>query len=114
MLRTLAVAPRLAKRAPATVLPLVELLSVPFVTNSLRVYRERYAVEIAALHDDPSLCVRALQAFEPNAPWEREFLHTRWDCYRRAGDELEARAREELDEWLADSGMDTGGGFARE
>lgn len=111
MVRTLDVVLALAKRHPELVEPILVLLSEPFVTDSLRLWRERTRVEIAALHPDPGRCVAALSAFEPHAWWERDFLELRETCYARARHPLAARARAELDRFIADDATPIEGGL---
>ena len=84
MLRTLKIAPALVRRDETMAGPILDLLSEPFVTDSLRLYRQRHAVEVSILHQDRERCVQALAPFEPHALWERGFLELRLQCYERA------------------------------
>jgi spermidine synthase len=43
----------------------------------------------------------AIRDFEPNVPWNEEFLTTRANCYATVGDPLAILARREADEFLA-------------
>ncbi len=43
----------------------------------------------------------ALREFEPNVPWNEEFLETRANCYETVGDPLAASARRDLDAFRA-------------
>jgi hypothetical protein len=37
-----------------------------------------------------------MHSFEPNVPWDRQFLKGRRDCYRELGDPLLAKAEKDL------------------
>jgi spermidine synthase len=45
--------------------------------------------------------LQALQSFEPNVPWRRQFLARRADCYAQTHDPRAARAAADLQEFLA-------------
>lgn len=111
MLRVLEIAPELARRDRQKIEPLLQLLGEPFVTDSLRVHRQLYAVEIAALHPDVSHCVQALAPFEPHTPWERSFLELRASCYERAKSPLASVAKEELSLFVEDAALDVESGL---
>ena len=44
---------------------------------------------------------QAMHTFEPDVPWDRQFLKVRRDCYRELGDPLLAKAEEELARFIA-------------
>jgi len=54
---------------------------------------------IAAAVDFKGLCVEALQPFEPDVTWQRDFLVGRERCYRETGHPKAAQALRELEEF---------------
>ncbi|MBM4380296.1 MAG: hypothetical protein FJ086_13530, partial [Deltaproteobacteria bacterium] len=50
---------------------------------------------------DPQACVAAFQVDEPHVPWNGPYLRQRAACYERASAPGAARAREELQSFLA-------------
>ena len=62
------------------------------------------AATIAALADERTgsrLAPEAFRAFEPNVPWEKEFLQTRLNAYLRVNDPLTTVAAEQFDDFNA-------------
>ena len=49
--------------------------------------------------DTGTLCVAGFAPFEPEVPWDQQFLEARADCYRRTGSPLAERARAEVNEF---------------
>jgi predicted membrane-bound spermidine synthase len=43
---------------------------------------------------------QAMHSFEPNIPWDRQFLKVRRDCYRELGDPLLAKAEADLSRFI--------------
>jgi spermidine synthase len=66
--------------------------------------RRRLFLLLAARRFEQERCgprtVAALQLFEPETPWYRDFLETRSRCYAAAGSPLASVAREELEQFV--------------
>lgn len=43
---------------------------------------------------------KAIESFEPNIPWDRQFLQVRRDCYRALGDPRAAQAERDLAKFM--------------
>jgi len=56
-------------------------LGKPFAARSLEQSRLRHRVDLADLVDREGHCAEAFKPFEPNAPWEENFLADRAACY---------------------------------
>jgi spermidine synthase len=75
-------------------------LKAPFSASVLDQERRMAAFRLAARLGAP-YCVEALQSLEPHVPWKRGVLFNRLACYQGAGDLKVARAREDLEAFLA-------------
>jgi spermidine synthase/MFS family permease len=81
---------------------LYDALSTPFVLKLCEDWRMRALVKIGGHLDavtGSGMLPIALDAFEPNVPWEDGFLVTRYNAYVRAGHKLAMKAAEDLDEF---------------
>jgi spermidine synthase len=100
MTRALALTRRLATQHPELAPALFDALAEPFAVRALDDGR---LLARAAIGLTPGLeprCAAALTELEPNAPWERDFLEQRVQCYSRVHHPLEARARADLDTFI--------------
>jgi spermidine synthase len=100
MSRQLEVAAQLGTANADLALRLYSVLKTPFSAAILDQQRRMIAFKLAT-HLGYSYCVEALQSLEPYVPWERDVLFDRLACYRRADHRKVARARADLDAYLA-------------
>jgi hypothetical protein len=100
MSRQLNVAIKLGATDAARGRRLYAALKTPFSASVLDQERRMAAFRLAARLGAP-YCVEALQSFEPHVPWKRGVLFNRLACYQGAGDLKVARAREDLEAFLA-------------
>ena len=77
-----------------------QALRDPFALDLYDEIRTQLAFAAAA-QVSAAACVEALHVFEPNIPWQPEFLSTRLRCYRAVGDALVVRAQTDIEEWRA-------------
>jgi spermidine synthase len=89
---------------------LYAVLKTPFSTFVLDQKRRMAALKLAT-HLGAPYCVEALQSLEPHVPWERDVLFDRLACYQGAGDLDAARAREDLNAFLAAAPLPLGYGL---
>lgn len=81
---------------------LYSALGQPFVLLLCDEPRRRAMVKLAAHVDDRTggaMTAEAVRSFEPNVPWDAEFLATRWQAYVRANHPLQALAAKQLDDF---------------
>jgi hypothetical protein len=79
-------------------------LEQPFAVRVCEADRRRALLDVAALLDRNGFTDytrKAVAAFEPDVPWEREFLTIRRDCYRALSSPLAAVAERELAQFVA-------------
>jgi len=96
--RSLALAQTLAKKDPAAAGELFDALLVSFSVMEMEGARRGAVFEIAKLL--PDRCAEALKPFEPEAPWDGDFLLFRAACYGRSHHPAAALAKQELLEFL--------------
>jgi len=101
--RTLPVAVRLAREDRALAPRLYEAFSHPFAVDMFQQPRLLSRIWITRALDAENLCVDAISPLEPHVPWEGPFLNYRYQCYRRQHNPLAARARRDLETFLADA-----------
>ncbi len=96
MLRTLNLAADAASRQGQAIHRLFGVLSVPFSVHMMDESRALALVSLArALPPGPE-CAQALSLFEPDVPWESDFLSFRLGCYQALGMGLAVDARADL------------------
>jgi hypothetical protein len=101
--RTLPVAVRLAREDRALAPRLYEAFSQPFAMDMFRQPRLLSRIWISRAVDAQSLCADAIAPLEPHVPWEEPFLTYRYQCYQTHHHPLAARARRDLEKFLADA-----------
>ncbi len=83
---------------------LYRALEKPFAVNVAEASRRKSLALIAAGIDrrgHSEYSHKAIAAFEPNVPWNREFLQARRDCYRTLSDPRAKKAEQDLSQFLA-------------
>lgn len=101
--RTLPVAVRLAQADRALAPRLYQAFSQPFAVSMFQQPRLLSRIWISRAVDAKSLCVDAIAPLEPHVPWEEPFLTYRYQCYQAYHHPLAARARRDLEQFLADA-----------
>jgi hypothetical protein len=109
--RGLRQASRLGRRDPGLAEGLFAAAAEPFAVRLMEDARLRLRVELARVLADPERGVEALGAFEPHPAWEEAFLAYRASCYARASHPLAARARRDLERYLAQAAPRLGDGL---
>ncbi len=102
MERALNLAATLALSSPERGRRIYDALGEPFCVHVLDARRVQTRYNLASRLDFDALCVEALVPLEPNPPWELSSLASRHACYRKHGHPLEAKARADLERFLAD------------
>ncbi len=101
MLRTMNLAVEAARGRPARLRRLFAILSRPFAVHMMDEARAGALVALAkAMPGDP-VCEHALAFFEPDIPWNADFLSFRARCYEKTGADLARRAQADLRSFLA-------------
>jgi predicted membrane-bound spermidine synthase len=101
---TFPVAVYVASRDKALALRLYHALEKPFAVNLAEDERRKALAYVGSVldHDGYSDYTRnVIATFEPEVPWERDFLQTRRDCYRALSDPRATEAARDLDRFLA-------------
>ena len=83
---------------------LYRALEKPFSVDVAEANRRKSLALIAADIDQNGFSEyshKAIAAFEPNVPWDREFLRVRRDCYRALSDPRADKAQQDLAQFLA-------------
>lgn len=78
---------------------LYRALEESFAVKVFEADRRKTLLKIGRLIDGRGFSdytLKAIAAFEPDVPWEREFLQTRAECYRSLGHPLAAKAARDL------------------
>ena len=82
---------------------LYRALEKPFCVFAAEQERRRTLALLGVLADGANLgesTRKAVEAFEPDVPWDRKFLEVRRDCYRSLGDPKLAKAEQDLARFL--------------
>jgi len=93
--RTILAAKNVAAQDESAAFPMHRVLSQPFVIYDHDYLRVRTLFEVGAVLDGGAYgrySLPALEAMEPNVPWEADFLRAREECYRRLNDPRLAEA----------------------
>jgi spermidine synthase len=101
MLRTMNLAVETARGSGAKMQSLFATLSVPFAVHMMDEARASALVALAKAMPPGSPCLRALSFFEPDIPWNADFLSFRAQCYQSIGSNLAPRAQADLRTLLA-------------
>ncbi len=92
-----------ADASGATARRFYTILRQPFAVGLLQEARLDAAYRLAKLADRQAACgdlaMEALRAYEPNVPWEKDYLRYRADCYRRRNHPLAASAERDWQEY---------------
>jgi hypothetical protein len=99
MLRTLGLAADAARKRPELARRLFALLAVPFAVHMMDEARAETRVALARLLPPGLECAEALDYFEPNVPWQADFLSFRAGCYQALGSPLAPAALRDLAEF---------------
>ena len=103
MLRLMGLSVEAAHGHPAWLRRLFDVLSLPFAVHMMDEARANALITIArAMPKGPS-CVRALPYFEPDVPWNADFLSFRAQCYQVAGAPQAPGAQADLKAFLANN-----------
>jgi spermidine synthase len=101
MLRTMNLAVEAARGNPAEMQRLFATLSLPFAVHMMDEARATALLTLAKAMPAGSACVRAVAYFEPDIPWNADFLSYRAQCYQTTGTDLAPLARADLRSFLA-------------
>jgi MFS family permease len=101
--RAVALGDRLARQDRSLAPRLYEAYSHPFAMGMFEQPRLLSRISITRAVDAQSLCVEVLAPLEPHVPWEEAFLTYRHECYKAHHHPLAARARRDLERFLADT-----------
>ncbi len=101
MFRTMNLAVEAARGHGAPMERLFATLSVPFAVHMMDEARANALVSLAEAMPPRSACARALSFFEPDIPWNTNFLSFRAECYQSIGSNLAQGARADLRSYLA-------------
>ena len=103
MLRILALAADAAHASQLRARRLLAVLAVPFAVHMMDEARAQTRIALARLLPAGPECVEALDYFEPNVPWQDDFLWFRAGCYQTRGVPLARAALRDLREFRKDS-----------
>jgi spermidine synthase len=78
---------------------LFALLDIPFAVHMMDEARAQTRVALAKLLPTGPECAQALEYFEPNVPWQADFLSFRTSCYQALGASLAPAALRDLREF---------------
>jgi spermidine synthase len=101
MFRTVNLAVEAARGHGAQMQRLFATLSVPFAVHMMDEARANALVSLAEAMPPRAACARALSFFEPDIPWNADFLSFRAKCYQSIGSNLAPGARADLRTYLA-------------
>ena len=101
MLRTMNLAVEAARGDRARMERLFATLSAPFAVHMMDEARANALVTLAKAMPARPACVRALAYYEPDIPWNGDFLSFRAQCYQATGNALVNEARQDLDDFVA-------------
>jgi hypothetical protein len=100
MLRTMNLAVETARGNPAEMNRLFATLALPFAVHMMDEARANALLALAKAMPKGPACVRALSYFEPDIPWNADFLSYRTQCYQSAASGLAPRALADLRTFL--------------
>jgi len=103
MLRTLNLAVQTAQRRPQATRRLFGTLSTPFAVHMMDESRASALVSLAQTLPPGPECVQALSLFEPDVPWNADFLSFRLGCYQAQGAGLAADAQKDLRHFMREN-----------
>ncbi|MEJ7735413.1 MAG: hypothetical protein WKG00_40280 [Polyangiaceae bacterium] len=98
--RALTLAAEVARRDAQAGPVLLEALRTPFSVDLLQHDRLKSITSLAFAIDFAGMCKEALRAFEPETPWQQNFLERRVACYQEVKDPLLPVAEAELEQFL--------------
>jgi spermidine synthase len=101
MLRTMNLAVETARGYGPEMQRLFATLSAPFAVHMMDEARASALVTLAKAMPPGPACARALSFFEPDIPWNVDFLSFRTQCYQSIGSNLAPRAHADLRTFLA-------------
>ena len=101
MLRTMNLAVETARGHGPEMQRLFATLSAPFAVHMMDEARASALVTLAKAMPPGPACAHALSFFEPDIPWNVDFLSFRTQCYQSIGSNLAARAHADLRTFLA-------------
>ncbi len=91
----------LARRDHNLAARLFAALETPFAARMFDGERRITRVWLSRELDGPPRCAETLAALEPHVPWDELFLANRYECYRKVGSPLAAKAAKDLEHFLA-------------
>ncbi|MDQ3198429.1 MAG: fused MFS/spermidine synthase [Verrucomicrobiota bacterium] len=104
MIHSISVAEHIARQNPSLAPQLYDALEQPFALFAAESERRQALALIAAEIDRGHFSEysrKAIAAYEPDVPWDREFLRVRRDCYRALSDPRADLAERELAQFIA-------------
>jgi hypothetical protein len=101
MLRTMNLAVDAAHGDPAEMHRLFATLSLPFAVHMMDEARASALLALAKAMRAGSACVHALSYFEPDVPWNGDFLAYRAQCYQSTATALATHAHADLRDFQA-------------
>ena len=107
----LALARRISKRDQALAARLHTALAEPFSVYVLDARRQQALADISMMLADTSLCVAAMNAFEPYPRWTEAALLARAECYEINRDPRADAAWRDLDRFIAKAPSNFGAGL---
>jgi hypothetical protein len=96
MLRTMNLAVETARGNASETRRLFATLLVPFAVHMMDETRATALLTLAKAMPMGPACLGALTYFEPDIPWNADFLSFRAECYQSTGSDLAPRARQEF------------------
>jgi len=103
MLRVLGLAAEVARTSPVLARRLFVLLGTPFAVHMMDEARAETRLALSRILPPGPECAVALDYFEPNVPWQRDFLSFRAACYQRLDSALATSALDDLREFREQS-----------
>jgi len=84
---------------------LMDAVSEPFAIHMFEEYRRSLQLLLADRISGSTVCSaqerKLIESYEPNFPWQQDYLRKRAECYAQAGDPRAARAQRDWQEYLA-------------
>jgi spermidine synthase len=92
-------------RASAMFPQLIDAVSQPFAIHMFEEYRRSLQLLLADRISGSTVCSaqerKLIESYEPDFPWQQDYLRKRAECYAQAGDPRAARAQRDWQEYLA-------------